>query len=139
MTGVEGGLEKILLKSFSPTLRPISSDIKHGEKSLPLKSGGGKNEQRQENTRSITSDVDRKKYISKNGSGRERILTRFTQTLYLFIPRSFVLCGVLVHWQMLHCLTQVNRGSVGKCHPRIKIIFFGGENLVILAMAQRCG
>jgi len=35
---VEGELEKILLESFSPTLRPISSDIKHGQKSLPLKS-----------------------------------------------------------------------------------------------------
>lgn len=57
---MEGGLEKILLESFSPSLRPISSDIKHGEKSLPLKDGRWKIEQRLENKRSITLDVDQK-------------------------------------------------------------------------------
>lgn len=107
---MEGGLEKILLQSFSPTLRPISSDIKHGEKSLPLKKNGRwKIEQRLENTRSITSDVDKKKiyiyiknkiiYINisiKNGLGLERILARFRQRLYLFIPCGWaVLCFAL--------------------------------------------
>lgn len=57
---MEGGLEKILLESFSASLRPISSDIKHGEKSLPLKDGRWKIEQRLENKRSITLDVDQK-------------------------------------------------------------------------------
>lgn len=63
---MEGELGKILLESFSPTLRPISSDIKHGEKSLSLKSSEDGNEERQEDTRSITLDVERqkKKYIS---------------------------------------------------------------------------
>lgn len=40
---MEGDLEKILLRSFSPTLRPISWDIKHGEKIVPFE------EQRVEN------------------------------------------------------------------------------------------
>lgn len=58
---MEGELGKILLESFSPTLRPISSDIKHGEKSLSLKSSEDGNEERQEDTRSITLDVERQK------------------------------------------------------------------------------
>lgn len=72
---MEGAQEKILLKSFfQPTLRPISSDIKHGEKSFLFEERCVRErEQRQENTRSITWDVDRKIVYIKNGSGREAL------------------------------------------------------------------
>lgn len=69
MTGVEGGLAKILLKSFSPTLKPISSDIKHGEKSLPLKSGRGKMNKGRKTQDLLPRMLTEKKYIYQKWLG----------------------------------------------------------------------
>lgn len=83
-----------------------------GRKSLPLKNSRWKIEHWLENTRSITRDVDRKKkYISiKNGRGLDCILTRFPQTLYLFIPCSRAeSCSTLSWIKMPCCLPKIGK------------------------------
>lgn len=76
---MEGGLEKILLKSFSTNTRqhrPISSDIKHGEKSLPLKSGRGrmnKGRKTQHLLPRLLTEGERGKKNIKNGWGSETL------------------------------------------------------------------
>lgn len=71
---VEGEREKILLKSFSTNSRqhkPISSDIKHGEKSLPLKSSRGRMNKGRKAQHLLPRLLTERNIYIKNDSGCE--------------------------------------------------------------------